>query len=243
MQADDPEEPETRPDPLTRLDPRARRASRGSRIAVGGAIVCFVLVVAIAAVLSAATGEQGAVIGASAGADDGASRGGGSTDDGVGPDGRAPVLVHVLGAVARPGLVELASGARVVDAIAAAGGLAEGADPAGINLAREVADGEQLAVPLLGQAPAAAGTDASGGGSGGTGAGAGRGAAPADGLVHLNSATAADLDTLPRIGPALAERILDWRDSNGPFTSVEQLREISGIGDATFAGLVDLVAL
>lgn len=135
--------------------------------------------------------------------------------------------MHVLGEVVRPGLVELAPGARVVDAIAAAGGFTQAADRGTVNLARPVADGEQLNVHAVGAAPAAAG--------GGGGA--------SDGLVHLNSAGLADLDTLPRIGPTIAQRILDWREKHGPFTSIDQLRDIPGIGDALFAGVVDRVAL
>ncbi|MDR5700738.1 ComEA family DNA-binding protein [Agromyces aerolatus] len=219
-------------DPLEQLSPAARRAPRGTRVAVGAAIVCFLIAVAVAAVLSSTGGEQGRLIGApSARAEPGSP---GAT---TGPDAsRGGLLVHVLGAVAKPGLVELSEGARVVDAIAAAGGLAAGANPSGVNLARTVADGEQLTVPAVGEAPAAP----DGAGAGATGGGGG---AAADGLIRLNAATLEDLDTLPRIGPALAQRILDWREANGPFTSVDQLREVAGIGDATFAGLADLVTV
>ncbi|WP_350346830.1 ComEA family DNA-binding protein [Agromyces sp. G08B096] len=227
-------------DPLATLAPSARRAPVRTRVAVGAAVVCFVAAVAVAAVLSATAGgggEQGVIGAATAPADVTTdARPGGST---AAPTGEAPaLLVHVLGGVARPGLVELAAGARVVDAIAAAGGLTPEADPAGVNLARPVADGEQLLVPLVGQEPVAP----AGGAGGVAGAGAAGGAA-GDGLVHLNTAGLAELDTLPRIGPALAQRILDWREANGGFSSVDQLREVAGIGDATFAGLVDLVAL
>ncbi len=141
--------------------------------------------------------------------------------------------MHVLGAVSQPGLVELEAGARVVDAVAAAGGLASDADPAGVNLARPVVDGEQLVVPVVGAVPPP--------GAGGA-AGAVAGTPAADGLVHLNTADVAELDTLPRIGPALAQRIIDWRDANGPFTSTEQLLDVAGIGDAVFSGLADKVA-
>ncbi|QAY74150.1 ComEA family DNA-binding protein [Agromyces protaetiae] len=228
--------PADAPDPLASLDPSAKRAPARVRIAVGAAIVCFVVAVAVSAVLSASVaGDRGAIGGAAPLAD-----GGGAADA---PQGRAaevgvalsnPVLVHVLGAVAEPGLVELGEGARVVDAVAAAGGFSADADPAGVNLARPVADGEQLVVPRVGELPPPQAAGA---------AGRGGGAGAADGLVHLNTADVAALDTLPRIGPALAQRILDWREANGGFTSVDQLREVAGIGDATFAGLVDLVAL
>ena len=98
-----------------------------------------------------------------------------------------------------------------------------------MNLARPVTDGEQLVVPRVGEVP----PPPAGGEAGGTDGG----------LVHLNTADAAELDTLPRIGPALAARIIDWREANGGFTSVDQLLEVAGIGDAVFAGLAELVTL
>lgn len=148
-----------------------------------------------------------------------------------------PVLVHVLGSVAAPGLFELGAGARVVDAVAAAGGLTPGADSARINLARVVADGEQLYVPAVGEviplAVAPPGATASDPGS------AAAGTPPA--VVDLNAATLADLDTLPRIGPGLAQRILDWRTANGRFSAPEDLLEVPGIGERTFEGLHERV--
>jgi len=218
------------PDPLDALDPSARRAGPRVRIAVGAAVVLFIAAVAVAAMLSFAAsggGEQGVIEASGHGSDSVADGSGAAAEVGT-----SPLLVHVLGAVARPGLVELSAGARVVDAVAAAGGFTAEADPAGVNLARPVVDGEQLVVLALGQAP----PPATGGASGG-------GAASGDGLVHLNTADIAALDTLPRIGPALAQRIIDWREANGPFTSVDQLLEVAGIGDAVFSGLADRVAL
>jgi competence protein ComEA len=218
-------------DPLAALD--AARATPRSRVAVGAAVVVFVVAVAVSAVVAFATsggGMQGEV-GApgvhidGAGATDAA--GGGATVD-ADAHGEGVLLVHVLGAVVRPGIVELAPGARVVDAVGAAGGLTPEADPGGVNLARSLVDGEQLVVPVVG-APSAA--PSVGGG------------ASSDGRVSLNRADAAELDTLPRIGPALAQRIIDWREANGPFTDVAQLLDVAGIGDAVYSGLVDLVTL
>ncbi len=137
------------------------------------------------------------------------------------------VVVSVVGLVARPGLVTLPEGARVADALAAAGGLLPEADPTSVNLAAVVSDGEQIAVGVPGAAPPA---PAAGGGSG----------APS-GPLDLNSATAADLDALPGIGPVLAQRIVDHRDATGRFTSVEQLDDVPGIGPTTYAELSDLV--
>lgn len=199
------------------------------RLGVGAAVALFIAAVAVAAMLSftsAGGGAQPAVSFSDEG-DGGADGAGAVADTGASPP---VVLVHVLGAVAEPGLVELGEGARVVDAIAAAGGLTTEADPAGVNLARAVADGEQLVVPVVGAPPAE-----------GSSAGAAAGS-PADGKVHLNTADVAELDTLPRIGPALAQRIIDWREANGPFTSTEQLLDVAGIGDAVYSGLADLVA-
>jgi competence protein ComEA len=157
-----------------------------------------------------------------------------SRGKGVPPDD-VLIFVHVLGAVRQPGLFELHDGARVMDAVAAAGGLTESADPAGVNLARIVGDGEQLYVPRLGEAQPGAppGSPPNGGAAGGAGAPVG----PLD----LNTATVADLDTLPRIGPALAQRIIDYREANGRFRSVDDLRSVTGIGEKTFDGLKDLV--
>jgi competence protein ComEA len=137
----------------------------------------------------------------------------------------ASVYVHVSGAVVAPGLYVLPESARVVDAVAAAGGFAPDADEGAVNLARPVSDGEQLVVPVIGQVPAAA-------------------AAPeGDGRVNLNTADATALDTLPRIGPAMAERIIAWRDANGRFTSVEDLLAVPGIGDKMLESLRDLVTV
>ncbi|MCM3696550.1 ComEA family DNA-binding protein [Microbacterium oleivorans] len=140
----------------------------------------------------------------------------------------ATVYVHVSGEVADPGLYRLDQGARVVDAVAAAGGFTAQASREAVNLARPVSDGEQLVVPAEG----AEGTDA---------------AAPAapegDGRVNLNTADLAALDTLPRIGPAIAQRILDWREANGRFTSVDDLMAVPGIGEKMLASLRDLVTV
>jgi competence protein ComEA len=217
------------PDPLDALAPAARRASPRTRIAVGAAIVVFLGCVAIAAVMSAAAGgggDQGVVTGLES-PDAGGTAAESASRTAV---TAAPLLVHVLGAVVQPGLVELDAGARVVDAVSAAGGLTAEADPAGVNLARPVVDGEQLVVPAMGEVPQPP-------------PGGGAAAAAGDGLVHLNTADVAALDTLPRIGPALAQRIIDWREANGPFTSVDQLLDVAGIGDAVFSGLADRVAL
>lgn len=137
----------------------------------------------------------------------------------------AAVYVDVSGAVHKPGLYVLASGARAVDAIAAAGGFTDDADRASVNLARAVTDGEQVVVTVIGEAPA-----------GVTGGGGG-----ASGVIDLNTATVDELDTLPRVGPAIAARIVAWRDENGRFGAVDDLLNVTGIGEKMLAGLRDLV--
>jgi competence protein ComEA len=146
-----------------------------------------------------------------------------------------PLVVDVVGQVARPGVVTVPGGSRVVDVLAAAGGALATADVQRLNLARLVADGEQLFVPKPGETPppvlgaVGGGVVAPPGGSGGAGTGAG--AASTNGPVDLNSATLAALDTLPGVGPVLAQRILDWRTQHGRFSTVDELGEVSGIGD------------
>lgn len=130
------------------------------------------------------------------------------------------LVVSVAGEVVRPGLVRLPAGSRVDDAVRAAGGLAPGADVGLLNLARRLVDGEQVLVGI--DAP--------------PGAPATGGAAPG-GLLDLNAATAEQLDALPGIGPVLAERIVEWRTEHGGFRSVDQLREVPGIGESKYATL------
>ncbi len=150
------------------------------------------------------------------------------------------LAVHVTGAVRRPAVVRLSEGARVADAVAAAGGLADDASP-DLNLAAPLADGSQVVVPRQGEAaadavraPPAAGPGAAGGGAA---ASAGAGGGPAGGAIDVNRADAAALDALPGVGPALAARIVAWRTANGPFRSPEDLLSVSGIGDRTLERL------
>lgn len=256
-------EPDSAADPLAQLHPSARRASPRVRIGIGAAVVLLILALVIAVVVSAFEQESGSDVvtpgglasrvpqnGSAGGMDGGAS----PTPTGQGPglgagetDQGAFLFVHVLGAVRRPGLFQLHEGARVVDAIAAAGGLSETGDPAGVNLARPVSDGEQLYVPARGEAqpqapPGGSSAGGAGGGSaGGNAGGAGNGSA--SGPINLNTATLADLDSLPRIGPAMAQRIIDFRTANGRFSSIDELRNVAGIGQKTFDGLKDLVTV
>ena len=148
------------------------------------------------------------------------------------PSAPASVTVHVVGEVRRPGVYVLATGARACDAVAAAGGLLGDAEQASVNLARVLVDGEQIVVPRQGESAAAGG--AAGGAAGAAGTGA-------SGKVNINSATAEQLDALPGIGPATAAKIVGDRTSNGPFSSVDDLMRVPGIGPAKFDALKDLI--
>ncbi|PRZ05087.1 competence protein ComEA [Isoptericola sp. CG 20/1183] len=146
------------------------------------------------------------------------------------------VVVHVTGQVADPGLVHLPAGSRVADAVEAAGGATDEADLAALNLARAVVDGEQVRVPAPGEDPPVA---LPGGTPDGTPGEPAADAAP----VALNTAGADALTALPGVGPVIAERIVAWREENGPFTRVDELAEVSGIGPALLADVRDLVVL
>lgn len=144
---------------------------------------------------------------------------------------RPSIVVDVEGKVARPGVQTMAAGSRVVDAIAAAGGTLAQADTTSLDLARPLVDGEQVRVDLPGRAPGPAAVDVPGGSG-----------VPA-GPVNLNTATVAELDVLPGVGPVTAQHILDWRNQHGRFTSVNQLNEVSGIGPAMYERLAPLVTV
>ncbi|OQS23333.1 DNA-binding protein [Nocardia donostiensis] len=152
----------------------------------------------------------------------------------------------MVGLVHQAGLVRLPPGARVADAVAAAGGARAGADLTGLNLAQRLSDGDQV---LVGAAPSGDTTPRLGsttisGGTTSTGAAAGPGSArnPAT-PVNLNTATEPDLDTLPGVGPVTARAIISWRETNGRFTDIEQLAEVNGIGPARLERLRDLVTI
>lgn len=171
-----------------------------------------------------------------------ATPGAAPTTPGGAPTPTAVVTVHVVGQVRRPGIVTLDAGARVADAIEEVGGATGRADLDGVNLARLLVDGEQVVVPKPGETAPPAGAPAQGPPAGG-GAGA-PGAAPAPGTpVNLNTADLATLETLPGVGPVLAQRILDWRTEHGRFTAVEELGEVSGIGDKIYAQLAPEVTV
>ena len=219
MSADEPAEPDARARPRLRLG-------------IGAAVTLGLVV------LSAAVG-WGILRGQASPAESIALDDGSSTSasvEGAGPPAVAPaegLYVHVLGEVAAPGLYIVEPEARLVDALAAAGGTLDSADLQAVNLARPLSDGEQIVVPKIGAEPAPGSPGAPGAGGG----------ASADGIVNLNTADQAALETLPRIGPALAQRIIDWRDENGRFRSVDDLLAVPGIGEKLLAGVREKVTV
>ncbi|HSJ71853.1 MAG TPA: ComEA family DNA-binding protein [Acidimicrobiia bacterium] len=134
----------------------------------------------------------------------------------------ASITVHISGAVLRPGLVSIADGSRMADAVAAAGGALPSADLGSINLARQVRDSDHVIVPVHGEGSGSPGESADG--------------------IDINTATASELEALPGVGPVLAERIVAFRTERGPFSSVEDLLDVPGIGEAKLAQMRDTIA-
>jgi competence protein ComEA len=163
--------------------------------------------------------------------------------DPVGAPGTT-IVVDVSGKVREPGIHRLPAGSRVADALRAAGGVRPGTDTVGLNRARLLVDGEQV---VVGAPPAGMGAGATGGAGGAGAAGAGGAVGPGGPAaapaapVTLNTATLEQLDTLPGVGPVLAQHIIDYRTQHGGFRSVDELREVNGIGDRRFADLQNLV--
>jgi competence protein ComEA len=153
------------------------------------------------------------------------------------------IVVDVVGAVRVPGVVTLPADARVIDAIRAVGGAAAGADLVRLNLAAKLADGARIAVPLLGQPPPAVDPSAVTGGADPAGGAAGAGGTTDGGPINVNTASAEELEVLPGIGPTLSAAIVDDRGRNGPFTSVDDLNRVPGIGDGRLAPIRDLVTV
>ncbi|MDO4841948.1 MAG: helix-hairpin-helix domain-containing protein, partial [Phoenicibacter congonensis] len=144
------------------------------------------------------------------------------------------IYVHVAGEVNAPGLIELDEGARVSEAITLAGDATEDANVAGVNLAKKCEDGEQIIVPKK-----AAEGDAASSGDGA----ASSGASSATGKVNINTADSAELQTISGIGPSKAQKIIDYRTQNGSFKSVDDLTNVSGIGDKTLASIRDQICV
>ncbi len=198
-------------------EPDERLRAR-TRLGIGGVIVLVLLAFAVTIAIGMFRGATGAEVVAPQPSSSAASL----------LPAEAGLYVHVAGAVRKPGLYRLDAGDRVADAIARAGGFSDEAARDGVNLARPVADGEQIVVPVIGAETAAPTAGGSGGGAAG-------------GVLDLNTATRDQLDTLPRVGPAIADRIIAWREQNGRFTSVDDLLSVPGIGQKMLDGIRDLV--
>ena len=147
------------------------------------------------------------------------------------------VYVDVDGAVVTPGVYRLREGARVAQAIDAAGGLTPEADVAGLNRASKVVDGQKIYVPHVGEQQTVDAVAGSGPGE------ASVGASVASDLVNINTANAAELQTLTGVGPSMAQSIIDERTQNGPFTSIDDLMRVSGIGEKKFAKIKDCICV
>lgn len=155
------------------------------------------------------------------------------------PSPSPELVVYVTGAVAHPGVYDFAAGSRIVDAIRVAGGLTPGADASTLNLAEPLTDGERVYVPRRGETPPPVQSGGGGPAGGGSGSGGSGGAAK----VNVNTATIAELDSLPGVGPVLAQRIVDYRTQHGPFRDVRDLMKVEGIGQKKFDSLKDFVTV
>ncbi len=222
----------------TRFDPGRRGA-----LAVGAAALVVAVVAGAwvffdrprAAAVAPHVLSSASITTESAAASSGTGTGSGSVTASAPGSSRTPALivVDVVGRVKSPGIYQLPSSARVADALAAAGGALPGVDLTSVNLAARVSDGQQIAIGVPG-APAAAEPAP---GTGGTAS------VSASSPVDLNTAGVEQLDGLPGVGPVLAQHIVDWRSAHGQFTSIDQLREVSGIGPSKFAAIKSLVTV
>ncbi|MFC5380055.1 helix-hairpin-helix domain-containing protein [Aquipuribacter nitratireducens] len=259
------DEPSPAPAPYAGVDavaPRPRPSWRVTGLPRGVVVAVVALVVVVVVLLAGLVGDRGGVV--SAAAPGSPSEAGAAAVSGVpavtpavgAPSGPAPaevpgapaapdppavaadaeVLVHVDGAVAEPGVVRLRTGDRVADAVEAAGGVVAGADTRLVNLARPVVDGELVVVPTEGEQPVAVP------GPGAVTDPTARTSGP-PGVLDLNAADVAALDALPGIGPVLAERVVAHREEVGPFGSVDELADVSGIGPSVLEQVRDLVTV
>jgi competence protein ComEA len=167
----------------------------------------------------------------------GAAGGGGFSSEAASPSASPDVVVYVCGAVRSPGVVRLPAGARVTDALEIAGGPTAKAELAAVNLAAPIADGQQIVVPEKG-AVSVAPAGAPSGGLGTSGSAAGPAA-----LVNLNTASLEELDALDGVGPSTAQKIIDYRTENGGFKTIDEIKEVPGIGDAKFAAMKDSITV
>ena len=180
-------------------------------------ILIFVLVVGVAAAIGSLAGPQAQTIALA------------TSNPTVAASVRSPTFfVHVVGRVKAPGVYELEVGSRLFDAVGAAGGFTADADQSSVNLARPLSDGEQIVILKLGDQSSVASSNGTGGKT------------P---TISINRGSEAELETLPGVGPALANRIIDWRQANGGFKRKEDLLQVGGIGSKLFSSLEKLISL
>ncbi len=213
---------------------KARLAQRyGVSVRAGLAFACVALTVVAGAVLALGTSTTSAFV-----VEREAEETQAATEEDVQEElvPASPLVVHVDGAVAVPGVYELPEGSRVNDAIECAGGLAADADTSGINLAATIQDGEKIYVPAEGEEVSSTGSVSSdlGGSSS---------AASSSGLVNINTADATELQLLPGVGEATAAAIIEDREANGPFSSPEDIMRVSGIGEKKFAKMEAMICV
>ena len=222
--------------PFIELPHGLQEGAQGNRIVVAigvAVIVCLVAGFGVARLVQA--GDEAAFVIESSSSS--------SSQDGQAPDEEATppasVVVYVSGAVTTPGLVEIPEGSRVGDALTAAGGFDETADSSALNLARVVEDGEQIDVPTREERSAQESAATAGPGSGAPSGSSASSPASSktNGLVNINTATQAELESLPGVGPSTAQKIIDDRTANGPFKKKEDLKRVSGIGEKKYASL------
>lgn len=217
--------------------PSRMRLSQVSKPVLAGA--CALIIACILGVLFAVTSADAGGFQITAAADEPSEDANAPTaeaEEAPAPD----IYVHVAGCVASPGICKLPQGARIAQAIEAAGGFTEDAACESVNLAREAQDGEQIIVASAAEAAASA---ANGTGVAAGGSGSAQGSAAADGRVNINTATEADLQTISGIGPSKAQKIIAYRESNGPFKTVEDLCNVSGIGEKTLENIRDQITI
>ncbi|MDO4183103.1 MAG: ComEA family DNA-binding protein [Coriobacteriia bacterium] len=163
--------------------------------------------------------------------------------DGEASASQASICVHVLGCVARPGVYQLPEDARIIDAVNAAGGFTEDASQEALNLASHMEDGAQVKVPSVAEVTAA--SEGDGGAEGTSAAAGGQGyvASPSDGKININTATATELQKLSGVGESTAQKIIAYRQQNGPFSAIEDIMNVSGIGEKKFAAIKDAITV
>jgi competence protein ComEA len=235
---------------------RARLDAAPARVrmrAVASVLLVVVLAVAVLAFVAARSGSAASPPGAAGATGSSAPSTGASSAEAPSATvasstlatvaATAPVVVSVAGAVVRPGVVTLPFGARVVDAIAAVGGTRGDADPNALDLAAKLVDGVRVYVPKVGEQVSPMPAGGANGSTGGAGATGGTGDAAPSGPVDLNTASETELEALPGIGPSLAQAIITTRTRLGGFRSVDELREVRGIGDRRFSDLQPLVTI